>query len=137
MPKLEISEIEQMILFDACTTDRAKDLSGVNLLFLAPEYFGQEDFDWKVDIWSIGVILYLLITNGVNPELVSDYAEHFNFMEPIWNAVGDHVKEFMQMMIQKNPDDRANINEIFQSDFIRRHENRINENWIISNSLTI
>ena len=138
MPKLEITGIEQMVLFDAWSKNRAMDLSGVNLLFLAPEYYGHEDFDWKVDIWSIGTILYLLITNGVNPTLPRrDYSEHFNFMEHIWNAVGDHVKEFMEMMIKKNPDERATMDELFQSDFIRRHENRMYENWIISNKLTV
>ena len=100
MPKLEITGIEQMVLFDACSKDRAMDLSGVNLLFLAPEYFGQEDFDWNVDVWSIGAIIYLLITNGVNPEICkNDYTERFNFMEPIWNAIDEHVKVFVQMMI--------------------------------------
>ena len=89
---MEITGVEQMIFFDAVSDNRAQDLSGVNLLFLAPEYYAQSKFDWKVDVWSIGVILYLLVTNGVNPEIAGGYAEHFNFMEPIWNAIDGYIK---------------------------------------------
>mmetsp|Transcript_34 Transcript_34/g.72 ORF Transcript_34/g.72 Transcript_34/m.72 type:complete len:136 (+) Transcript_34:649-1056(+) len=126
-----------MLLADSVATDRAKDLSGVNLLFLAPEYFSQDEFDWKVDVWSIGAILYLLITGGVKPELTGNYKEPRNFMEPIWTAVDSYLREFIQMMCVENPEDRASIDDLFQSEFIRRHENRMLENWIIDRTLQI
>lgn len=137
VPRLEITGVDQMILADSVASNRASDLSGVNLLFLAPEYFNQEFFDGKVDIWSVGVILYLLITDGVNPELTGDHTEHFNLMEPIWNAMDSYVTQFIQMMIQKDPEDRASIDELFESEFIRRLENRMLDNWIISRSLSV
>ena len=122
-----------MIISDSITQDRAKDLSGVNLLFLAPEYFNGDDHDWKVDCWSIGVILYLLITNGVVQANVNgSYEEHFNFMEPIWPAIDEYVANFIKSMLQCDPVDRASVDELFESEFIRRHENRMLDNWIIS-----
>ncbi len=39
------------------------------MLFLAPELFQSDvETDWKVDVWSIGQILYLLVTGGVDAD---------------------------------------------------------------------
>jgi len=74
-----------MILKESTTTDRVKDLSGVNLLYLAPELFDiNAKPDWGADIWSIGQILYLLITGGVDEEEQGDHVERRDFAEPIW-----------------------------------------------------
>lgn len=74
-----------MILAESVTTNRVKDLSGVNLLYLAPEMFHEGTKpDWGGDIWSVGQILYLLITGGVDEEITGDHVERRDFMEPIW-----------------------------------------------------
>ena len=127
-----------MILADSCSSNIPKDLSGVNLLFLAPEYFSADKFDFKVDVWSIGAILYLLITNGVKQiNTKGSFEEHFNFMEPIWLAMDEFLGDFIKMMVVTDPDYRADIDTLFKSEFIRRHENRMLENNIISKTLTV
>ena len=66
MPKIELCNVETMLLVDPETFENTKALSGVNLLFLAPELYAEDVNDPKVDIWSVGVILYLLVTGGVH-----------------------------------------------------------------------
>lgn len=43
----------------------------------------------------------------------------------------------MQMMIKEDPVHRASMDDLFNSEFIKRHENRALANQIISNSLSL
>ena len=66
-----------------------------------------------------------------------DYTEPRNFMEPIWTACESYLLEFVQMMVKENPEDRASIDELFQCEFIRRHENQMLDHWIVGRTLTV
>ena len=76
--------METIILADSQIDDNYKELSGVSNIFLAPEYYSGNDAHTKVDIWSIGAILYLLVTGGINNESEGSYVESFNFRDRIW-----------------------------------------------------
>ena len=88
-----------MILADAMSKNREKDLSGVNLLFLAPEYFGGDRMDWSADIWSLGVILYLLITGGVNSKRRGSFNEPRDFREIVWHSLDRDLVNFVKSMV--------------------------------------
>ena len=88
MPKVEIVNVETMLLADSMTSNHAQELSGVNLLFLDPEYYDGDHFNSYNDVWSVGVILYLLITGGVDGgDKEGDHNEAFQFLEPVWNHI--------------------------------------------------
>ena len=62
-------------------------------IYMAPEIFQGCDYDFKVDIWSIGVVMYYLLsgTHPFNgdlediPEKIMN--EELNFNSPVWNFV--------------------------------------------------
>ena len=138
MPKLDLTSVETMILADVMSTDLIKEMSGVNLLFLAPELFqGDVETDWKVDVWSIGQILYLLVTGGVDAAEQGNHYERRDFMEPIWPNVDKSLTDFIELTMVENPDHRASIDQLFKSDFIKRHERRMLPNNIISLDLDV
>ena len=74
-------------------------ISGVDRLFLAPE-LAEYRMGPKSDVWSIGIILYLLITGGVTDKR---HEEKFDFEEAIWFNISEEMKEFMLMAITVDP----------------------------------
>ena len=46
----------------------------------------------KCDSWSIGVLIYLLITGGV---VDKRHEEFFDFKEPIWFNISEELKDFV------------------------------------------
>ena len=88
-----------MLLADSVTRDKALQLSGVNILFLAPEYYEGDDCDYKIDVWSIGAILYLLVTGGVRENRGIDHEESWDFREPIWYSLKEYLLNFMKRLM--------------------------------------
>ena len=60
----------------------------------------------KSDVWSIGAILYLLITGGVNDKR---HEEVFDFHENIWFNVSEEMKDFMLKLLVVSPSERASV----------------------------
>ena len=103
LPRLEIENVETMLLADSMNQEAHKDLTGVNLLYLAPEYFTGMKCNWKADVWSIGTILYLLVTGGVEDTgRRCTHKEPRDFREPIWYNLPVFMLDFMKRMIQAN-----------------------------------
>ena len=67
-----------MVLIDDRDSEHSYSISGVDRLFVAPELYKRNEASELNDVWSIGVILYLLITGGVHNK---KYEEKFDFKE--------------------------------------------------------
>ena len=85
-------------------------------VFLAPE-LAQYKMGPKNDVWSIGTILYLLITGGVTDKR---HEERFDFSEEVWFNVSEELKDFMMMCVEVNPEKRASVTELLSSEFVRQ-----------------
>lgn len=87
--------------------------------FRAPEEYKEEDYRGvtrKVDIWSLGVLLYTLVT-GQFPNPSEDTAE------PDWSVVesecGETGVSFLRFLLQVNPEDRPEAYEIFSHPWLQ------------------
>ena len=77
--------------------------------FMAPEVVLDLPSDSKADIWSLGVILFALISSRV-PFSGSDKKETgqnivnqpLAFDRPVWNTVSLECKELLQGMLEKD-----------------------------------
>lgn len=80
--------------------------------FLAPEVICKE-YDEKCDIWSAGVIFYMMLT-GVVPFKANNDKELLQCIlkeQPkmtgnLWNKISDQCKNLLQLMLKKKPEGR-------------------------------
>ena len=80
--------------------------------YIAPEVLGGE-YDEKCDVWSCGVILYILLCGypPFNGETDSDIFEaikvgKYSFPKEDWGRVSPSAKSLVKKMLRFNPIDR-------------------------------
>ena len=108
--------------------------------YMAPEIVGSEMYDFSVDIWSLGILLYELIM-GHSP-FRSKSKKDRNIMIKIkkHDLVFDKDKniskeciDLINRLLDVNPETRLKIKDIFEHPFILANENKIKYNKISQN----
>jgi len=97
--------------------------------YAAPEIFTSVSYDEKCDVWSVGVIAYILLC-GMPPFLIYDDDElnfpfwiHVNKMDTrpvrslefphkLWKDVSQHAKDFCTACLQIDPKSRARSTDL-------------------------
>lgn len=99
------------------------DIAGT-VKYMAPEIFSNE-YDCKCDIWSVGVILYLMLSG--NPPFTGNRSailiekiknSPLDFEGEIWNSVSNQAKNLLTKMLEKNPERRYTADDVLASDWI-------------------
>ena len=88
-------------------------------LYMAPEIIKKVPYDEKVDIWSLGIMAYTLIS-GKPPFLGKTKSELFNSITQgpliltcgVWSRVSAQCKQFMRKALVKEPLERATAEEL-------------------------
>ncbi|KAL4216907.1 hypothetical protein ACF0H5_023367 [Mactra antiquata] len=83
--------------------------------FIAPEVVNYDEIDFRTDMWSIGVICYVLLT-GLSPFMGDSDAEtlanvtngEFDFDEEEFDSVSQDGKNFIEKLLVKNKLRRLN-----------------------------
>ena len=90
--------------------------------FSAPEIFTQNVYDEKVDIWSAGIVLYMMLS-GKQPyesERMARLVEMITtlekppFMEQDLAQVSDDAKDLIEQMLKKDPASRPTASLVLQ-----------------------
>lgn len=101
--------------------------------YVAPEVLGPQRYDISCDIWSLGVILYILCsgyppfysTHGqpISPGMKRRIkAGEYTFPDAEWSRVSKEAKDLIKGMLETVPEKRSTINDIMKSHWISRYQ---------------
>jgi len=94
--------------------------------YVAPEVLLGKPYDSSVDIWSVGVITYILLC-GFPPFYGKDNQEifekimqaKFDFPSPDWDDISDEAKQFVKDMLVREPNARQTAAECLANAWIK------------------
>ena len=127
----------KIIDFGTCEILKKKKLTeqiGTSF-YIAPEVL-KNGYNEKCDLWSCGVILYILLC-GSPPFYGKNEKEIFqkildgnvNFKHKIWNKISDDAKNLVIKLLQVDPSQRLSASEALEDEWFKKNINinKINE----------
>ena len=97
---------------------------------MAPEVLGHEAYSSQVDLWSIGVIVYILLC-GFPPFYGDNDAQMFKrikagqykFLAPYWDQISAEAKDFVRNLLIVDPKKRMTAAEALNHRWLGRTAN--------------
>jgi serine/threonine protein kinase len=103
-------------------------------LYMAPELVSNKPYNEKVDVWSLGVITYQLLSGKTPFESRNIKKIDFNIKhKPIkfetkngefWDDISEEAKEFILACLERNPDKRPSVATLFKQPWIQNFFNK-------------
>ncbi|KAI4873615.1 hypothetical protein NFI96_016682 [Prochilodus magdalenae] len=96
--------------------------------YVAPEVLSYEPISTATDMWSIGVLTYVMLT-GESPFLGDTKQETFlnisqvnvDYSQDVFHGFSDLAVDFIQSLLHKNPRDRATAEECLNHPWLNSH----------------
>lgn len=94
-------------------------------LYVAPEVFIQQKYDQRCDNWSLGVLMYVLLSGnapflGHNRNSVFKKIAKVDYSFPVeeWGQVSDQAKDLISKLLVKDVDKRLTIEQAMEHPWI-------------------
>ena len=95
-------------------------------LYAAPEILNHEKYGTAVDIWSMGVITYLLLcgfppffdTQNIKNVYALIRRAKFSFPSPFWDNISDDAKDFICCCLELEVEERFTAEDVLQHQWI-------------------
>ena len=101
------------------------------LAYISPEMFSRAPYSYKVDVWSIGVLLYWLTSGGALPFDDDKNDEHMMGKKVVYmhqeypeKYFGDKSKSLINLIdkaLEKNPEKRINIHDFLAEEWLNKY----------------
>ena len=99
---------------------------------MAPEILKGEKYNEKCDLWSLGIIIYILYLHKYPYILNQIQKNNKIILKNIDNSV---LKDLVNKLLQLNPSKRITWNDYFNHSFFQIHKNNEKEKTVIENKL--
>lgn len=96
-------------------------------LYMAPELVMEQEYDQKVDVWSLGCIMYILLSGA--PPFTGKTKEDINqsimnrdpaFNTQEWKRISSEAKDFCENCLEKQAKNRPTIDKLFMHPWIEK-----------------
>lgn len=74
--------------------------------YMSPEQLRGEPVDARADLWSLGVVLFEMLTGGRPLPGASPLDPHARDVSRYHSLIPDHVRRILERLLQENPEDR-------------------------------
>ena len=109
--------------------------------YMAPEIVGSENYDYSVDIWSLGILLYEMLFghspfNGKDTNnIILNIKSHELNYDDTNKKISNSCKDLIQKLLNMNPQKRLKIKDILEHPFIKKHSKKFLSNKQLTNSI--
>ena len=88
--------------------------------YAAPEIIRRQTYDKSVDIWSIGVIAFVLLVGFLpfNPSKQGKYSYKLVLEKEYWGKISISAKSFVSKILTENPNERPTAEELLDIPFL-------------------
>jgi serine/threonine-protein kinase ULK/ATG1 len=119
------------------STDLNQTICG-SPLYMAPELFEKQNYDYKTDIWSIGIVLYEMVygkTPFHNCKATDDLKESMKNNKISFPPISQHnsfevpnvLIEYMKKILEINPSQRLNINDLYDTPWLSDYDESLDK----------
>ena len=92
------------------------------LLYMSPEILKGEEYNYKCDLWSIGIIIFTLIY-CISPYIGDKDIELINKIDNLGNKIikieNEELNDLVKSLLEKDPEKRINWDEYFKHPFFK------------------
>ncbi|XP_032314311.1 MAP kinase-activated protein kinase 3 isoform X1 [Camelus ferus] len=113
------------------TTQNALQTPCYTPYYVAPEVLGPEKYDKSCDMWSLGVIMYILLCGF--PPFYSNTGQaispgmkrrirlgQYGFPNPEWSEVSEDAKQLIRLLLKTDPTERLTITQFMNHPWINQ-----------------
>ena len=100
------------------------------LTYCAPEIIVDEPYSKAVDLWSLGIMTYLMVSGKLpfNSEDENEIARQVVYDEPdfirnpIWKSITPECKDFIKRLLEKDQNKRMTIKQLLEHKWIKMYD---------------
>ncbi|XP_064598292.1 titin-like isoform X2 [Liolophura sinensis] len=100
--------------------------------FIAPEVINYDEIGFTTDMWSLGVVCYVLLS-GLSPflgdsdpeTLVNVTLGEFDFDDDSFNDISDDAKNFIERLVLKNKEKRMTVHQCLKHKWLAQDVKRL------------
>ena len=96
--------------------------------YISPEVL-QGDYDSKCDLWSLGVILFIMLSGfppfdgDTDAEIIQTVKQgKLAFSQEIWQSISDEAKDLIEKLLDRDPQTRISAQEALRHPWITNYE---------------
>ena len=107
--------------------------------YAAPEVLLEKPYNFKADLWTIGIITYLLVAgflpfddeNSEKEIARQTVYEPTPFPNSVWKNISSEAKAFVNNLLNKDPNKRMNIKQILEHPWLKKYSQGHDEDIFI------